>query len=387
MTTIHDSQFTIHDSPASCGRRGALRALAGESVTPPPVALFTWEFDYLWKVAGLEPWQLACGDHETWHRAHLALLERHQPDLLWYSGAGQSATPPRLITEDREKWVVEDGNGRRCGLRKDSLALYDLDTGTKGCDAVGTIATTADADRLIPEFTGWGDAYRNGLARLIREVGDRALVLPHHSPAYICACYAFGFERAMECMLTEPELFRHVCDRYAAGDRLRMREWKATGAEACFIADGWASCDILSPAMIEEFALPYQRSIVEAAHAEGLKMILWNEGDILPILAKEAAIPMDAFAFEQPRKGTAVTVDKVRAAFGPKRCLFGNLDSELLLLRNDPVEIAAAVREQIRQSGPDAPFILSTGSPLVSNIEPSAVEAMLRAAREEGAQP
>jgi uroporphyrinogen-III decarboxylase len=68
------------------------------------------------------------------------------------------------------------------------------------------------------------------------------------------------------------------------------------------------------------------------------------------------------------------------------RCLFGNLDSELLL-RNDPVEIAAAVREQIRQSGPDTPFIVSTGSPLVSNIEPSAVEAMLRAAREEGTQP
>jgi hypothetical protein len=375
MTTIHDPRLPTP------GRPGALRALSGEAVSPPPVALFTWEFDYLWKAAGLNPWQLACGDHETWHRAHMALLERHQPDLLWYSGAGSSANPPRVVEEDREKWVVEDGNGRRCGLRKDSLALYDLDTAAKGCDAVGAIATTADADRLIPKFTGWGDAYRNGLARLIREVGDRALVLPHHSPAYICACYAFGFERAMECMLTAPELFRYVCDRHAAGDRLRMREWKAAGAEACFLADGWASCDILSPAMVEEFALPYQRSIVEAAHAEGLKVILWNEGDILPVLAQEAAIPMDAFAFEQPRKGAAVTVDKVRAAFGPQRCLFGNLDSELLLMRNDPEEIAAAVRAQIRQSGAGAPFILSTGSPLPSNIEPDAVEAAIRAVR------
>lgn len=232
-----------------------------------------------------------------------------------------------------------------------------------------------------PEFTGWGESYLAGLSRLIREVGDRALVLPHHSPAYICACYAFGFERAMECMLTEPELFHYVCDRHAAGDRLRMREWKAAGAEACFLADGWTSCDILSPAMVEEFALPYQRGIVEAAHAEGLKVIIWNEGDILPILAQEAAIPMDAFAFEQPRKGAAVTVDKVRAAFGPRRCLFGNLDSELLLMRNDPAEIAAAVREQIRQSGAGAPFILSTGSPLPSNIEPDAVEAAIRAIR------
>ncbi|MEI6970583.1 MAG: uroporphyrinogen decarboxylase family protein [bacterium] len=375
--------MATYDSPSTPppGRPGALRAMAGEAVRQVPVALFTWEFDYLWKVAGLEPWQLACGDHETWHRAHVALLERHQPDLLWYSGAGASANPPRLVEEDREKWLVEDGNGRRYGLRKDSLALYDLDSGTKGCDAVGAIASTADADRLVPEFHGWGEGYLNGLSRLIREVGDRALVLPHHSPAYVCACYAFGFERAMECMLTEPDLFRYVCDRYAAGDRLRMRQWKESGAEACFIADGWASCDIVSPAMVEEFALPYQRSITEAAHEAGLRIILWNEGDILPVLAQEAAIPFDAFAFEQPRKGVPLSVERVRAAFGPGRCLFGNLDSELLLMRNDPAEITAAVREQIRQSGLGAPFILSTGSPLPSNIEPETVDAVIRAAR------
>jgi len=366
-----------------CGRRGALRALAGEAVSPVPVALFTWEFDYLWKVAGLQPWQLACGDHETWHRAHRALFERHQPDLLWYSGAGVSATPPRRIEEDREKWVVEDGNGRRFGLRKESLALYALDTGAKGCDALGAIQSEADADRLVPDFTGWGNAYLSGLTRLIREVGDRALVLPHHSPGYICACYAFGFEKAMETMVDNPSLFRYVCDRYAAGDCLRMMEWKAAGAEACFLADGWASCDILSPAMVEEFALPYQRSVVKAAHDAGLKIILWNEGDILPILGQEAAIPFDAFAFEQPRKNAMVTTDKVRAAFGATRCLFGNLDSELLLMRNNPEEIAGAVREQLRQAGAGTPFVLSLGSPLISNIEPAAVDAMIRAARGE----
>lgn len=363
------------------GRSRALRALDGDYVSPVPVGLFTWEFDYLWKIASLEPWRLACGDHRTWHEAHLALLDRHDPDLIWYSGAGSSALEPRLIGEDDRAWFIRDGSGVEYGLRKESLARYETATGAKGCDPVGDIRTPADADRLVPTFTGWGDPYLSGLSRLIRDAGDRALVLPHHSPAYICACYALGFERAMESLLTEPELFGHVCERYAAGDRLRMRQWREAGAEACFIADGWASCDILSPAMIERFALPYQRSIVEAAHEAGLRVVIWNEGDILPILAMEAAIPMDAFAFEQPRKGVQTTVDAARRAFGPSRCLFGNLDSELLLMRNDPVEIGAAVREQLRQSGTGAPFILSTGSPLPSNIEPAAVDAFVRAAR------
>jgi len=370
---------------SGCGRRGALSALAAEAVWPAPVALFTWGSDYLWRVAEMPPWQLACGTRDDWHRAHVALLERHQPDVLFYSGSGGEG-PPRLVEETCDAWHVEQ-DGRWYRIDKTSLALADARTGAKGCDAAGELRTREDVDRMIPAFNGWGEAYLGGLRRLIDDAGDRALVLPHHSPAYICACYAFGFERALECMLDEPDLFRYACDRYAAGDRLRMREWKAAGAEACFIADGWASCDIMSPAMVESFALPYQRSIVDAAHEAGLRVILWSSGDILPILAQEAAIPMDAFAFEQPRKGAEVTVKAVRAAFGPRRCLVGNLDSELLLMRNDPIEIAAAVGEQVRQSGAEAPFIVSTGSPLPSNISPDAVDAMITAARRSGRPP
>jgi hypothetical protein len=85
-------------STSGCGRSGALRTLAGGVVTPVPVALFTWGFDYTWKAAGLAPWELACGDLATWHRAYLALLERHRADLIFYDGAGASTAPPREST-------------------------------------------------------------------------------------------------------------------------------------------------------------------------------------------------------------------------------------------------------------------------------------------------
>lgn len=362
-----------------CGRSGALCALNGQAVSPPPVALFTWDFDYIWQAADMPPWQLARGTRNDWHRAHLALLERHRPDLLFYSGSG-GTTPPRLVADERESWLIE-ANGQRYRMDKTSLALANAQTGAKDCDSVGSMKTRADIDRMIPIFTSWGESYLDGLQRLITEVGDRALVLPHHSPAYICACYAFGFERAMELMIEDPDLFLYACDRYQAGDRLRMQAWKAAGAEAVFIADGWASCDIISPAMFDRFALPYQRSIIEAAHAAGLKIILWNEGNVLPILDREAGLPMDAFQTEQPRKGVDLSLDKVRSVFGPRRCLFGNLDSEALLKRNNPEEIRQAVLAQIALAGAGNPFILNTGSPLPSFTAPEAVDAMIAAVR------
>ncbi len=369
------------------GRQLALQALAGKSTQRVPAGPLTWGFEYLWKAAGLEPWQLACGSSETWQVAHLAVHERHHPDLLFYNGAGSGPVEPTLLEENKNEWIVRDNNsGTIYGLMKESLALYDL--AAENRNQRGTLAPTRriqskeDADRAVPLFEGWGERYLTGLTRLIAEVGDRALVLPHHSPGYIVGCYTLGFEQAMEMMLFDPSLFYYICDRHAEGDELRMREWAEAGAEAVYIADGWASCDIISPVMFQQFALPYQVSITEAAHKAGLKIILWNEGDVLPILEQEASIPVDAFHFEQPRKGADLTVDKVRRVFGPERCLFGNIDSENMFLRNDPEEIRRCVLQQIRQSGEGAPFVLCTGSPLPSNIEPSAVDAMMQAARE-----
>lgn len=370
------------------GRPLALEALAGHSTPRPPVALFTWGFDYTWQVAGLAPWQLALGSQETWHQAYRALVCRHQPDLLFYEGAGSGPHEPELRADEHRRWVVRDGNtGHEYEIDKQSLALRSRDSGAKVCDPLGPITDQADADRVIPDPVSWGEPYLGGLTRLIAELGDDCLVLPHDSPGYIKACYAFGFEAAMTAMLDQPDLFTYACDRYAAGDELHMKELAQAGAEAVFIADSWASADILSPAMIERFALPYQASITAAAHAAGLRVIMWNEGDLAPILPQEAALPFDAFAFEQPRKGFALSVAQVREVFGPQRCLFGNLDSEELLLRGSRAAIQQAVRDQINQSGEGNPFVLCFGSPLPSNVDPATVDLVMATARATGGPP
>ncbi len=360
----------------------ALEALAGRPTPSVPVGLFTWGFDYTWKVAGLEPWELAFGGSEAWHRAHMALYERHQPDLIWYDGAGSGSEEPTLLAETDDAWLVRDNNtAAERELHKTSLASTRPGGEPDDYYDPQTITSEADADRLIPDYSAPSEDYLSGLARLIAELGNCALVLPHSSPAYIRACYALGFKAAMEAMLDEPDFFLHVCQRYSGWDRPLMQALAAAGAEAVFIADGWASCDIISPAMFERFALPYQASITQTAHEAGLRIILWNEGDVGPILTQEASLDLDAFAWEQPRKGVDISVAQVREVFGPDRCLFGNLDSEEMLLRNIGDEIKAVVFDQIRQCGSGAPFVLSTGSPIPSNVEPAAVDAMIRAAR------
>ena len=364
------------------GKEGVLRALEGRSPPRTPVLLYTWGFDYIWRVARIEPWRLACGDTRTWHDAYIALVDRHEPDAIIFCGPGSGPRPPTLVGEDDQNWIVRDDNlGGEYVLRKDGLSLTRRAHGSAQDDAGGPIETTDDAGRRIPEFTGYPPDHLGELARLIEDCGDRALVLPIHCPAYISACYAMGFERAMTSMLTEPALFDAVRRRFQHGERLRMRQLRSAGAEAVFISDSWASCDIISPRMFEEFALPCQRSVAEAARDEGLRVLLWTSGDIRPVLGLEAALPIDAFGFEQPRKSANLELREVRESFGPGRCLLGNLDSEHLLLRGDADEIGAAVRDQIESAGPGLPFVFSTGSPLPSDVSPDAVDLMIRAMR------
>ena len=166
------------------GKPLMLQSLSGQATPRTPVALITWGFDYTWKVADLQPWQLACGGTETWLRAYRAMRNRHNQDAIFYFGVGHGPEEPTLVSEDSRRWLVRDNNtGNLHALMKDSLALVDLQTGAKTCDAVGDIRTPADADRLISRPRDRDHVYLDGLSRLIREVGDDALVMPCCSPA------------------------------------------------------------------------------------------------------------------------------------------------------------------------------------------------------------
>jgi len=362
-------------------REATLMTLSGIKTDVIPAGLFTWGYNYIWKTAGLKPWRLALGGRETWHAAHMSLYERHRPDLILYEGAGSGPNDPLLTGEDGENWFVTDTNGGgEYVMIKSSGTLYEKNSRHKPNDSLGEINCAVDADKLCKPFTGWGDAYLTGLSRLIGELGERSLVIPHHSPSYIVACYAFGFEPAMIAMKEDPDLFQYVMDIYQANTDLRMRQLREAGAEAVFIADGWSSADIVSPELFERFCFPSLYAILQAANDAGLKTILWDEGDIKPQLGRLSDLPLDAFTAEQPRKGAGLSITDLCGAF-KGRCVLGNLDSEEMLLSGDASRIERETRRQIAEAAGN-PYITFTGSPLPDDADPDCVDIIINAAKD-----
>jgi uroporphyrinogen-III decarboxylase len=94
------------------------------------------------------------------------------------------------------------------------------------------------------------------------------------------------------------------------------------------------------------------------------------------LLDDEAEVPMDAFGVEQARKGIDISMKDLRRAFGDKRCLLGNLDSETLLIDGDKRAIEQEIRRIIEDAGPGLPFIMTTGAPIPSNVDMETVDAI-----------
>ena len=362
------------------GKELTLANLSGKTTERTPVALFTWGYNYIWKVAGIEPWRLAFGGDETWHKAHMALYHRHKPDMINYSGAGSGLLDPRLDGEDAANWYVTDINtGVAYTMVKSSATFYETKVGPTVCNPVGVINSKADADRLCKPFTGYGDSYLNGLSRLIKELGDDVLVAPNMATSYIFACYAMGFEPSMVAMVEDPDLFQYVMDICAKNLDLRMVELRSAGTETLIVADAWSTADIISPVLYEKFCYPSQKEILLAARKHGIKTLFWDEGDIRPQLPRLSALPCDAFSSEQERKGVYVSVGELAASFKGK-CIFGNLDSEELLVNGSGALIESETLKQIREAG-DAPFVVFTGSPLPDDADPDRVDLVTNVAR------
>lgn len=354
------------------GKRIMLETLDGKVSDRIPVTLFCCGWEYRYKLGDMEKWQMSCGGTKEWMKAYKGVLDYHSPDSIMYDGVSTSNEEAKLISEDDESWVVyHPAIGENRIL--DKRSGYDRSAVNGGW--LSHIKTKEDIIKNAGIHV-YSDIYLNCLKELIEYSGNRTLITPAVNPAYWRTCWSLGFERAMTAMMDEPDFFIYLCETYKEDEKIRYRQLKQAGAEAVFISDAWSSTDILSPKMIRKFAMPYHKYTIDAIHEAGMKVMLWNEGDVRAILDDEAALDMDSFGVEQMRKNIKISMGDLRKSFGNDRCIMGNLDSELLFIRGNKDEITEEIHRIIKEAGEGLPFQMFTGSPIPSNVEIDVVQHM-----------
>jgi len=199
-------------------------------------------------------------------------------------------------------------------------------------------------------------------------------------------CELFGTQDAILLAIDDPaathELLEAITER-----RLIAVDDELAGAAYDLIEHGGgaASCTVISPAMFEEFCLPYDRRVIDRLHHLGLRTTYHTCGGMRSILdlipengtdASETLSPVAAGG--DIREGQE---EEVKRRLGSRVALIGGIDQQHLLAHGTPDQVAASVRRCFKTYGAGGGYVCSACDHFftapVANLE-----AMARAARE-----
>ncbi len=135
---------------------------------------------------------------------------------------------------------------------------------------------------------------------------------------------------------------------------------------------------LFSPRVFHDLVMPRYRKL---ASKVTLPWVIHSDGNIEPLLPDLMTLGIAAI---HPVERGAMDIRAIKARYGRRLCLLGNVD--LNILGDGTVaETEDEVRGLIRDLGPGGGYIVSSGNSLASYLKPENVEAMARAIREHGA--
>ncbi len=201
-----------------------------------------------------------------------------------------------------------------------------------------------------------------------------------------CDQLPFSLASAMRSMegwildISEPEkrtFVEQLLDYCTEATSQFIRLMAGTGAHMVSNGDSPAGPDMVSPRMYREFALPYERKVVECAHACGLPYLLHICGKTDKILEDMLSTGADGLELDYKTSSQlAHDVMKDRAVF------VGNIDPSGVLALGTPQLVEEKTRAVLRVFADTPRFILNAGCAIPAVTPPENLRAMIRAARE-----
>ena len=372
-----------------------LAAMEGRSPDCVPVAPYFWGEEYVWRLMGKPVWRISLGPRDTWKDIIRAVQQRHDADWVVPLGGGTGFLEGKEVEErDGRVLITDPQSGRRWEYLMEGRRVVELDPQGRAIpDSAKTTGVLHDPITTVENADRWFEAHGYSQASaddetleggprdwLVQSYGERYFVVGVVGGGFHQLCYALGLETALIMMVEAPRVAAYMLERFMAGVPGTARRLAASGYDAGFVVDSYASADIISPRMYADWIAPIHRAHAQAINAAGLKSILYNTGNIMPLLPTIKTLGFHALSFEERCKGVEMDIGVIREAVGPEQCLFGNFDS-YLLLRGDRVKIGAEVARQIAAGGRDGGFIMGTGSPVCDATDPDVVDFFTADAR------
>jgi len=316
------------------------------------------------------------------------------PDIdgLFIHGGGNDENARHLqIEEFPDFWrITDDRTGETWGLLQDgSLCTADgAPLPRQGGELFreSQVTCETDIDRLVgfPPTPGEIDAGGRfaPLRHLATTYPDRHFSFQTGTPMVFALNACGGFVEGLTTMKSEPALYRKLLRSCTQVQCALLAPGRAAGADSTWFTSYYTGADTISPRDYAEMIFPYDYEICAEARRQGLFVLHWYLGDLLPVLDKVMELPMDALVLEQGRKGYDIDPVEIRRRVGDQFCLCGfGFENDYCTFNR--AGLTGELRRQIEGAGQHGAFI--AGTPIMPpNAQPAAVDYYFAEARRLG---
>ena len=264
-------------------------------------------------------------------------------------------------------------------------ARRDNTPGEPGHIAAPAIRSLDEAEKLQPvdpERDGRIPVLLEAIRIMARAVGGQVAIRGNSDQ---CAFSLAGLLRGMEDFLCDlvsepdhPGLQRLLEVSYQS-HLATHRAVRRAGADFTSLGDSPAGPDVVSPAIFQRFARPYEERLVRDLAADGTFTVIHICGNTSAILDQLAQYP--ACGFELDYKTDSA---RAKATAGREHVLFGNIDPSGVLARGSAEQVREASRRLIETWKPGGRFVLNAGCALPAMTPPENIRALVAAAAEFG---
>ncbi len=309
-------------------------------------------------------------DPITWVSAHL-------PDTARGAYYDPSQTPgylePRRIIS--EQWRI---SSESVPDSQYATIRYTIHTPRKALTTVlqSNEHTTWVSERLIkdPGDIDIIDAYAPmplcdvaAVNAISRSTGERAMIrgtivcfdLYGQPGCWQDASVLFGIEDLILATYDDPE-WVHAFLKILLARKMRFVD-SLRGAEfdVLELGGGDASSTVISPKVFDAFVAPYDKQLIDRAHAAGQKIVYHTCGGMMPFLERLADMGPDAMeTFTPAGMGGDTLLGEAKRRIGDRVCMIGGFDQFHFFTKCTPEETRAEVRRCFNEAGAGGGYIL-----------------------------
>jgi hypothetical protein len=347
-----------------------------------------YDIGYVYRSIGRDPREYhVIAERDATLNLEQSFLAHDVDGIFVHRGNGADWDRTRVVEKHADYWQVTDTReGETFRLRPDGYRL-EADGRIKGAGGESLIRSEADIDAELDPPESEVEIEESGRYAPLRYLSTK---YPHHhfsfqlgSPMVRALNACGGYVEGLTTMALDRRLYRQIMARAVDGEVARIAPGLAAGGRSAWFTSYYTGADTISPRDYAEMVFPYEREVCQAIRDQGLFVLDWFLGDLMPILDKVMELPIDALVLEPGRKGYEIDPVEIRRRVGPHFCLFGfGLEEDYC--GDNRAALTAEVQRQIDGAGRDGAFI--AGTPIMPpDARPEAVDHYFREVRRLGA--